>query len=360
MNDSLDDLALVRRAFRDPCTDPEASRRRTLALIDAGASGRPRSALIAMAGIVAIAIVVVVLIAAVPLFVSRDAKRPIAPDTSSSAIQYRRPLELTVALAASAASYPIVRGTYGGRQFIKIYSASSSASPDLSGGVVLVYDPGTLDPATFAGGDAVQVHGQTGHYITDFRIGQDVTAAVGWPDTSGAWVVVCGLTGVDNLIALGNVVELGAPHPLPAPYRLGYLPPDLSGVPISYAQNQETHTTGPDSVDSVVSFGGTPPELWHPFAESPPDVPFTIRVNDRSAYSDSHDGPPNQTKIAGYDNWYVVTGNTALLVVKTATCRVGISVNDRTKYPYEELKRIVEGMQIHDCTKPATWTAALG
>jgi hypothetical protein len=170
---------------------------------------------------------------------------------------------------------------------------------------------------------------------------------------------------VDKLVALGDIVELGAPHPLPAPYRLGYLPPDLSGVPISYAQNQETHTTGPDSVDSVLSIGGTPPQLWHPFVESPADVPFTIRVNDRSAYSDSHDGPPNQNQIAGHDSWYFtagasgLSGNAALLVVKTATCRVGISVNDRTTYPYEQLKRIVEGMQIHDCSKPATWTAAL-
>jgi hypothetical protein len=387
-NADNDEIALVRQAFADRCADPDASQRRTLALIEAGArmAGRrtrrrpfarswSRRRVFAVAAVAAVA----VLVAAVPLLVSMTVPHRPAPGISSGpsgspAAPYRRPLELTVALTAARAPYLMDYGTTGGAQFIKI-STASGAGPDFTAGVVLVYDPGALDPGVFAGGEPVPVHGRTGHLIHDFLIGhrQDPdgttheirTSAIGWPDPSGAWVVVHGLTGTDNLVALGDAVDLGARHPLPAPYRLGYLPPGVAALPVSYAQNRTTPGDGAGSVDSVLSFGGSPPETWHPFVEPSADVPLTIRVNDRSHYSDLQDGPPDRTKIAGYDGWFFtagsagLTGAAARLLVKTDTCRVEITVNDQGRYPLEQLTRIVEGMQIRDCTNRATWTAAL-
>jgi len=65
----------------------------------------------------------------------------------------------------------MVYGTTGGRQFLKISSASGTG-PDLAGGALLIYDPGTLDPAIFAGGDPrPRYTAAPGYFITDFLIG---------------------------------------------------------------------------------------------------------------------------------------------------------------------------------------------
>ena len=47
----------------------------------------------------------------------------------------------------------------------------------------------------------------------------------------------------------------------------------------------------------------------------------------------------------------------AILVVNTDRCQMHLTVLDRVRFPYETLKRMVEGAEFRDCTKAETWTA---
>jgi hypothetical protein len=74
-------------------------------------------------------------------------------------------------------------------------------------------------------------------------------------------------------------------------------------------------------------------------------------------------------KIAGHDScWYtdrqpgplVIRQNGAALFVNAGNCQMRIAVNDVRQYPFNELKRMVEGATFRDCTIGSTWVPPLG
>ena len=48
-----------------------------------------------------------------------------------------------------------------------------------------------------------------------------------------------------------------------------------------------------------------------------------------------------------------------MLTLRTNTCLIDFTVQDRTRIPYEDLVRVVESAQFGDCTNSAAWTNPL-
>lgn len=342
---------------------------------------RRRRRLATLAGVAAVAVAAA---AAVPVVVTSVDRGLVTPAISPTRA-YRQPLQLTVDLDPASAYFRLDYGTVGNVQHVTVRSRAGGSD---WGAEVAVFDPGRFDASRFQHGEPVVVRGRKASYVTDFLLGRatqprtvpapgqsprmvmssdlpmqlaDVrTSAVGWQDPSGAWVIVYRSANRDNLLRVAEAVRLDTPGQVVAPYRLSYLPDDL---PVTFAL---VRNHDPSLTNSVVAFGGTPTDLAQA-ARGPDDASLTIQVLNRTEYVDSHTSTPGQAQIAGHDSWYftnsssgwgVVDGG-AILAVNTDRCQLILSVRDRVRYPYETLKRIVEGADIRDCTNPTTWTTPL-
>ncbi len=128
---------------------------------------------------------------------------------------------------------------------------------------LVVYPPGsptggTVDNLAPVGAEPVRVNGASGWYKAN---NQD---ALGWEYTPGGLAIVviqddASPLAKNILLDLAEGVRFVAPYPAKVPYRLGYLPSDLT--PFNIVQN-----TGPDSGErSVVQLESrdeNPPASW--------------------------------------------------------------------------------------------------
>jgi hypothetical protein len=319
---------------------------------------------------------VAVLVAGVPLVISRaNGSSHVAPAASiAPTTAYRQPLALTVDLLPGQSAAKMIYGVYGHVQFITVRPAGNVATY----GDVLVHDPGTLDTAPFLAGDKVQVHGHVAYHTTAFPVGPPgygrppgsppptgllTDEAVGWPDPSGAWVVVTGGHSLNGLLALAENVRLGVPGRVVTPYHLGYLPP---GTQVTSAQVRYGDST---LTDSVLAFGGEPPATFMESNLGWLKAPLSIQTVNRSEGVDSYQkDTPSTLKIAGHDSWWytdrepgplLIPQNGAALFVNAGNCQMRISVTDVRQYTFNELKRIVEGATFKDCTDGTTWVTPI-
>ncbi len=307
---------------------------------------------------------VAVLVAALPLAVAQaGGKRRATPAVTkapSPTPAYRATLDLTVDLQPGQAAGKMVYGVFGHMQFIMVRPVPGKVG---TFGTVLVYDPGALDTTPFLHGDKVQVKGHVAYHTTAFPEGSSLVEAVGWPDPSGAWIVVTDSASLNGMLALGENVRLGVPGRVVTPYHLSYVPPgaEVTAAQIRYGD--------PTLTDSELAFGGTPPTSLTGglVLQMTPDI--AIQTVNRTDGIDSYQkGAPAPLKIAGHDAWWytdrepgplVITQNHAALFVNAGNCQMQITA-DVTKYPFDELKRIVEGATFRDCTKGSTWVPPLG
>jgi hypothetical protein len=129
---------------------------------------------------------------------------------------------------------------------------------------------------------------------------------MGWPDPSGAWVVVSGANSLNALLALAEYVRVGVPGQVVTPYRLGYLPP---GARPTAAQ---VRNIDPSLTNSVLLFGGRGTSTLNEILGGGVDGDLVIQTVNRSEGVDSYpkDVPPTMT-IAGHDSWWYTRSVTA-------------------------------------------------
>jgi hypothetical protein len=321
------------------------------------------------------------IVATLPVVISRaghpgNVTPAVSPSVRAPTPAYRQPLGLTVDLLPGQSAGKMEYGLYGHVQFITVRPAGKVTNY----GDVLVYDPGSLDPVPFLAGEKVQVRGHVAYHTTTFPIGPPgfgrppnrqpatggpVTAeAVGWPDSSGAWVVVTGANSLNGLLALAENVRLGVPGRVVAPYHLSYLP---RGAQLTSAQ---IRNGDPTLTDSALAFGGETPATWLESQLGWMNAPLTIRTVNRTDVVDSYQkDTPSTLKIAGHDSWWytdrepgplVIEQNGAALFVNAGNCQMRIMVTDVRQYPFDDLKHMVEGATFQDCTNGSTWVPPLG
>jgi hypothetical protein len=295
---------------------------------------------------------------------------------------YREPDQLTVDLAPNTGYFTLTYGTDASRQFL--VARPPDGSTERWGGDIRVYDPGTFDPTALMRGARITVQGHTAYYVSGFVVGtgdlavrredgkskpqqaESRAATVGWQDESGAWVIVYEAKDKAELLRLAEVVRLGPPRDILAPYHLTYVPDDL---PVSIALTSDFR---PSQAYSAVSFAvdrrplplafvaiGTPTER----------LPMTIDVKPLDLDWESITGQLGQptVRIAGHDGWFF-TGNEhgwlgpaegSHLLLNVGRCAVTVTVADRGKITFEEQKRMIEGAQFKDCEDPDTWVKPL-
>ena len=335
--------------------------------------------------LIGVAVVVAVLVTIPSMATGRLGPHRTVPATHSSAASppYRQPLQLTVDLASGTEFFNLEYGVVGATQYMNVRSKASSEMWQVE-----VHDPGAFDPATYLRGQAITFGGVTAYFVPDYpRTGtgpvpghlsspQSYTVKqprLGWRDASGAWVDICdesvgtsaGRATQQRLVALATAVRLHAQSALTAPYHLGYVPNGLRGVYGLVSDHDLTMTNSIVGLDTSTS--GLIWDRISPLTALLLTSALNIQVLPRGDYVDSHTrdlAPTDQ--IAGHDVWYltatsflVVPDGGSAMAVNAGNCQAHFVVRDRTRIPYAELKRIVEGATFLDCTNPTTWTAPL-
>ena len=328
--------------------------------------------------------------AIVPDAISRLLPTGSPPATSPTP---RGPFQLTVDVAANSGYRAVAYGVVGSRQHFTLMR--SSADSREWGTRVVVHDPGTFDATPFQRGEKVTVRGHPAYYLPDLLVGVVVGTvlppieptrreemrrpAIGWPEPSGAWVIVYldmpttsvsgaavpGASEKAQLLRVADIVRIGTPRDLQAPFRLGYIPPGLAGR----AARVLDYRPG-DGLTVSVDLGPHPSAIdMYAGAEGQSDQPLRVYMRPLGTFDDDVIrtlGPP-EARIAGYDTWYNTEGTpgwqvapgTGHVMAIVGRCWLEVSSSDVTQIPYEELKRVVEGARFADCTQPGTWLPPL-
>ncbi|MCU7728308.1 hypothetical protein ODJ79_31730, partial [Actinoplanes sp. KI2] len=230
---------------------------------------------------VAAAVVAVALVVGAPFVVRWPATEP-PPNPAGPMTYYREPFELTLELAPGPAYFTMAHGTQGKTQFL--VARTIGTPKDDSGGTIEAHDPGTFDPTRLRRGEQVTVHGHPAFYVQNldppapvasgpgaslYRIG----AAVGWQDTSGAWVIVYDGTSRAAMLRLAESVRLTPPRTARAPVRFGWVPGDL---PVTYTESRDIAAYG---VSAEIGFGtpaGPPAQGSGLFFMIPFNTPLSV------------------------------------------------------------------------------------
>jgi hypothetical protein len=317
-----------------------------------------------------------VLVAAVPLVVSRVA-HPVRVSPVMPAARRVPGLSLNVDLLPGQSAAKVAYGKYGHTQYMIVRPHDKVPYS----GDVFVFDPGTPYTDFLRQGEKVQVNGhvayynKTGyltspyHFPFDFLtegppVVTEPRGIVSWLDPSGAGVAVGHANSLDALLALAENVRIGVPSRVVAPYHLSYLPP---GIQLTTAQ---TRNSDPRDTESDLIFSLTPlsaGEAEFGFVKPP----LLIKTLNRTPAVDAYQkGTPPTLKIAGHDAWWYTNNqpgrytflvrNSGALVVNAGNCQMRIMVAGVERFSFDELKRTVEGARFKDCAKPSTWVQPLG
>jgi hypothetical protein len=289
--------------------------------------------------------------------------------STSAATPYRPAVQLTVDLAPDSGFYRLSEGSNGAYQYMIVRPTVLTAG---AGATVVVADPGTVDPATFLQGERLTVAGHPAYYTEKLRLesgsrvgpGGPVTpvevAAIGWPDASGAWVILFRSERAE-LIDVAEHIRLGPPRSMRAAIRLGYLPAGLRYEYAGISGPEENATLVFQSEDAPL---GRPPFNTVMFAS--PVNPLNISIQHADPHRDAEIAwlaqlpGATQLRVAGHDAWSARYGNphpigTSTLIVRTPTCYLRLDAWNSAQIQLAELTRIVEGAQLADCTDKSTW-----
>jgi hypothetical protein len=316
-----------------------------------------------------------VLVAAVPLVVSRVAHPGhVAPAVSPLPPQ-RLSLRLAVDLQPGQSAAMVAYGVYFGVQYLTVRPQGSFPYS----GSVIVYDPTARNTDFLRDGEKVKVRGHVAYYNRQRYVEvpanyefdviggapqpEVIPGIVSWQDPSGAWVIVAGAGSLGGLLGLAEQVRLGVGRPVVAPYRLGYLP---RGARLLFGQ---TRNADPSATESDLSFDGVPqvyPDDWPGYIKPP----LLVKTVNRTPAVDARQkGQPPTLKIAGHDAWWYTDSQpgpfsiwkgSGLLFVNVGNCQMQVTVDSLTRFPLGEIKHMVESAKFKDCTKPSTWVPPLG
>ncbi len=204
-------------------------------------------------------------------------------------------------------------------------------------------------------------------------------AVIGWPDPSGAWVVVSGTRSREDLQQLAESVRMGLPRKVTSPVQFAWLP---AGLRLDYV-TADDEPAGPRSVASSATVGFTAdaspaplqPGSWAEFRDR--DTALTAMVQPRNSrgWGEMVGGPggpsvmstaPRWQTIGGYRTWYLPEGNPdfptdsgAHMLVEAGKCGVLLSLGEPVTISHADLIRTVTGMTVADCTDSTTWTPPL-
>jgi hypothetical protein len=196
-------------------------------------------------------------------------------------------------------------------------------------------------------------------------------AALVWRDRSGSWVTVDGANDVPSLFRLAAAVRLGAPRAQAGPVGLSSLP---AGLAVTFA---ETETNDPWTKARMSLTG---PRTWTPAPTSSTlnaSVPSWIpKVFVRSATESQGlaapfgsaieiyatqlrgDEPPARGTlgtIAGQRVWTFVGSVARVHTIRTATCEIKVSIEDRAQIAAADVERLIAGATFRSCADPAQW-----
>jgi hypothetical protein len=329
--------------------------------------------------------------------------RLLPSDTSPAAsVTPRGPFQLTVDVVANSGYWKLRHGALGTRQHLSLRAPVGRDERVRTWPLVevVVHDPGTFDAAPFLSGEKVTVRGHPAYYVTDLLVGVSIGGgmapinpdrpedirrpAIGWPDRSGAWVIVYldksedGIGSVQwddkaDLLRVAGVLRIGNPRDMRASFYLGYLPPAVAGQPASVTSNNNSNRNlAADGTSSVAVKVGLQPSKIDMYTLGRGVFGELLSVEmgplgDMSDPSIQVLGPP-EVRIARFEGWFrtdppagqVATNKrSGSLTLSDGRCLLYVSSSDLTKIPYEELKRVVEGAQFADCTQQSTWLPPL-
>jgi hypothetical protein len=196
-----------------------------------------------------------------------------------------------------------------------------------------------------------------------YRIG----AAVGWQDTSGAWVTVSDGASRAAMLRLAESVRLTSPRTARAPVRFGWVPGDL---PVTYTESRDVAANG---VSADIGFGtpaGPSEGRSGLFFMMPFGTPLSVSAlpmdGIMTAWGQDYTHRPMRT-IAGHRTWYIEgdSGNFgnrggSHLLIEAGSCGITIEVEDRAQIPFPALQRMVENMTFGGCHDTSDWLPIIG
>nr|WP_296074504.1 hypothetical protein [uncultured Actinoplanes sp.] len=319
---------------------------------------------------VAAAVVAVALAVGAPSVARRYGAEP-QPNPAGPMTHYREPFELTLKLAPGPTYFTMTHGTQGNTQFL--VARPVGTPKDDSGGTIAAHDPGTFDPTRLRRGERITVHGHPAFYVENLDppapaasglgTSQDrIGAAVGWKDTSGAWVTVSDGASRAAMLRLAESVRLTAPRTARAPVSFGWVPGDL---PVTYTESRDVAAYG---VSAGIGFGtpaGAAAKQSGPFFMIPLGTPLTVTAlpmdGIETAWGQDYTDRPMRT-IAKHRTWYF-EGNAgnfsnrrgSHLLIEAGSCGITIGVQDRARIPYAALERMVKNMTFGGCDDTSDW-----
>jgi hypothetical protein len=338
---------------------------------------RRRITAVALAAVVAVAIPVTV--AQLP----KPGPLPAAPPP------YRSIGEATVSMRPDPDFFVLSRQVDATGQVLTVRHRDTGNKD--SGGTVTVHDPGTYDPAWLASSEKITVGGRPAYLavtVVNRHTGpvmepstQDPpqrsrgsepegASVIGWPEPSGAWVVVGEAQSVPALRRLAESVRLGPPRQVTSPVRFGRLP---DGLRLQYISTGDD-PAGPPSLGFHAALGfaaadRSPAQGAGTVGKSLGDLPLNVLVLPRAngGWTELVDVPgrPQWQTIGGQRAMYLPEGSegfdggTAHLLIEKGKCGILISLGAPVRISYEELVRLVAGMTFADCTDPQTWVPPL-
>ncbi|MCF2525690.1 hypothetical protein [Yinghuangia soli] len=259
----------------------------------------------------------------------------------------------------------------GDRQSLTIQP--KAGAPDQIWADVVIYAPGTFDPARYLSGEEVTVQGTRGYFAELPGQWADPSPSgrpapplrqLAWQEPSGRWVVVTpsGPQYAAGGIKRASIIVAEMLRFQQTDFRG---PVKLGGLPTGFLPQAVQVQDGSILLEFSDALPTSNPA---PFL-MPMTKGFSVTVADRNrpgGFGPLADAEPLELEQG--QGWYVDWSKNrngmddlrAGIVVETSTCRVHFGVSDRTKVPRAELERIVRESEIKDCTDPTTWVKPLG
>lgn len=237
-----------------------------------------------------------------------------------------------------------------------------------------VFDPGAYDAANLRTGTPVTVADRQAWFVPSLPLKEDMSPfngvyspaestgpALGWQETSGAWVLLfrhtlTASTRAELIEVARNVRIQDPPQRVAAPYRFGWVAPDLrvtglqlhdlrqlSGAATVAYDYGDARPAGRDSRPVMIVYATT--------AEDDRDWEVIDKVL------------KTPRKAGGHDVWYLEKRNQALtpaeggsiVVVDTGRCHIQLNIADRTRIPKKDALRMAEELTVTDCGDVSTW-----
>jgi hypothetical protein len=313
------------------------------------------------AGIVGLAVFVLLAGIGVVLWgVLRTDSSGAAPaDVTDQTDAARGPGQMNLDLSPTSAFVATLRVSDSSRQMITVQSLTAGTYA----GQVSAYDPGTFDPATLKTGQHTIVAGQDAWYLAQYVFPGDGTsqrtAALGWQDPSGMWLLVYADTALNDsrvfdpeqLRRLAETVLISPPHDLRAPFHLGWTP---AGLTMTYLAVSDS-TGVPGHATLGLSAAGRKPSNGVSYRSAPDGIDLSV-----SAAAPDKAWPAEKAKLTGATT---IGGQPAWLNGRDLVLDGGqciVRVHSAAQRSRDDLDKLIQELRVGDCSQPDGWAVPTG